>query len=239
MELNNSTLLQASILNSPLQLGALSSQAPSKPADQVTGTPTQSGASDTVSLSPEGKEKSRSVKDVETSPQSSSDSTNELDQEEVAELTDLKQRDVEVRAHEQAHLSAAGGYATGGASFTYQKGPDGQTYAVGGEVGIDMSAENDPNATIQKMQTVKRAALAPASPSSTDRQVAAQATVKETQARQELVQEQQEELLQAEKNNESPVASISNDDYQKNSNPPASVSSLKASIQAYETMSAL
>ncbi|TKB10352.1 putative metalloprotease CJM1_0395 family protein [Desulforhopalus sp. IMCC35007] len=236
MELNHSNLLQASILQSPIQRGVVSSQALSAPADQA-GAPTQSAGSDTVSLSPEGKEKSRSYKDVETSPQSSSDKTNELDQEEVAELTELKQRDVEVRAHEQAHLSAAGGYATGGASFTYQKGPDGQTYAVGGEVGIDMSAENDPNATIQKMQTIKRAALAPASPSSTDRQVAAQATVKETQARQELLKEQQEELLQAEKSSDSPVASARYDDYQNNN--PVSVSSLKASIQAYEQMSAL
>ena len=239
MEINHSNLLQASIRQSPIQRGAVSPQALSAPAEQATGAPTQSAASDKVSLSPEGKEKSRSHKDVETSSQSSSDITNKLNQEEVAELTELKQRDVEVRAHEQAHLSAAGGYATGGASFTYQKGPDGQTYAVGGEVGIDMSAESDPNATIQKMQTIKRAALAPASPSSTDRQVAAQATVKETQARQELLQEQQEELLQAEENSESSITSVSYDDYQKNSNTSVSVSSLKASIQAYEQMSAL
>jgi len=44
---------------------------------------------------------------------------------EQAEIRKLKARDQEVRQHEQAHLSAAGGLAVSAASFTYQKGPDG------------------------------------------------------------------------------------------------------------------
>jgi hypothetical protein len=56
-------------------------------------------------------------------------------------------------------------------------------YAVGGEVKIDISPESTPEATIRKMQQVRKAALAPAQPSSTDRAVAAQATQIEAQAR--------------------------------------------------------
>ena len=71
----------------------------------------------------------------------------------------------------------------GGASYQYQSGPDGNMYAVGGEVGIDTSPAGSPEATIQKMQQIQRAALAPAQPSGTDRAVAAQAAQIEAQAR--------------------------------------------------------
>jgi hypothetical protein len=109
-------------------------------------------------------------------------------------IQELKKRDADVKAHEQAHLSVAGRYAAGSASFTYQTGPDGTQYAIGGEVPIDVSAEDTPEATIQKMETIKRAALAPADPSSADRQIAAEASAKEIQAMQELQNRQQEKI---------------------------------------------
>src|SRR5690606_4904407 len=116
-------------------------------------------------------------------------------QQEEAELElvrELKQRDQEVRAHEQAH-AAVGGQLAGGATYTYQQGPDGVRYAVGGEVQIDMSkVPNDPQATLDKMQLVQRAALAPAEPSSQDRQVAAQAGQVAAQAMAEIAQERQD-----------------------------------------------
>lgn len=202
---------------------------------QVSDTDSRSTSSYSVEISEEGKDAASENSDPQI--QSGSSESAEFSQEEVAELTKLQARDVEVRAHEQAHLSAAGGYATGGASFSYQKGPDGQTYAVGGEVGIDLSQESDPNATIQKMQTIKRAALAPASPSSTDRQVAAQAEVKEAQARQEILQEQQEQLLHAEEGSVSSFATNKTEHASSNGSP--SISSLKTSISAYEQMAAM
>ena len=55
--------------------------------------------------------------------------------QELAIIRDLSARDREVRAHEQAHASVGGQYA-GAASFTYQRGPNGVSYAVGGEVPI-------------------------------------------------------------------------------------------------------
>lgn len=107
------------------------------------------------------------------------------------ELAQLQSRDREVRAHEAAHAAAAGPVATSGPHFTYERGPDGQLYAVGGEVNIDTSpVPNDPEATIRKAQTIRTAALAPANPSAQDRAVAAQAGKMEAQARREIQQQQ-------------------------------------------------
>lgn len=95
--------------------------------------------------------------------------------EEIQQLEQLKQTDREVRQHEMAHQIAGGAY-TGGASYDYEVGPDGKRYAVAGEVPIDYGpVPNDPQATIEKMQTVIAAAMAPADPSPKDYQVAAQA----------------------------------------------------------------
>jgi hypothetical protein len=107
------------------------------------------------------------------------------------QVSELRQADAAVRQHEAAHQSAGGAYA-GGASFQTVEGPDGRTYAVGGEVPIDISPERDPQATIRKMETVKRAALAPSDPSPQDMRVAAQADAQKAQAQQELRRDQQQ-----------------------------------------------
>ncbi len=116
----------------------------------------------------------------------------ELTEEEQAEVEDMKARDSEVRTHENAHKSAGGQYAAS-PSYTYETGPDGKRYITDGEVSIDVGKEDDPQDTIEKMQVVKRAAMAPAQPSAQDRQVYAEASQKEAEARQELAQEKQEE----------------------------------------------
>lgn len=111
---------------------------------------------------------------------------------EQEKIEKLKQRDQEVRTHEQAH-KAAGGQHAGAATYTYETGPDGRRYAVGGEVSVDISpVPGDPQATITKMQQIRRAALAPAQPSSQDRQVAAQASRIEAEARAELARKTSE-----------------------------------------------
>lgn len=109
-----------------------------------------------------------------------------ITQKEQAELNSLKARDREVRAHEQAHIAAGGSLVSGGASFTYSKGPDGKNYAVSGEVSVDTSVAKTPEETIQKAAQIRRAALAPANPSAQDRKVAAQASQMELEARQQL-----------------------------------------------------
>ena len=112
-----------------------------------------------------------------------------LEDAELQILADLKARDREVRAHEAAHQAVGGQYA-GSISYVYQRGPDGAQYAVGGEVSIDTSPiHGDAQATIEKMRTVRAAALAPAEPSSQDRAVAAEAMQLMLQARSELFSE--------------------------------------------------
>ena len=106
--------------------------------------------------------------------------------EQQAAVQELRGRDQEVRQHEQAHQVVGGQYA-GAPTYTYQRGPDGQLYAVGGQVSIDTSPiADDPEATISKMQTVRAAALAPAEPSPQDIRVAQEATRQLLQAQSEL-----------------------------------------------------
>jgi len=111
--------------------------------------------------------------------------------EDSAEMiSKLESRNTEVLAHEAAHMAAAGAYAKGGASYTYQIGPDGKAYAIGGEVSIDMTPiPGNPRATINKMAAIRAAALSPADPSPQDVSVAAAASQIEAQARTQLNQE--------------------------------------------------
>jgi hypothetical protein len=128
--------------------------------------------------------KGKASADKNNSTTSADSTSNDLTPDQKDEVEKLQKRDQQVRAHEQAHIAAGGAYVKGGATFQYQKGPDGKMYAIGGEVTIDTSpVKGDPQATIAKMETVKAAALAPADPSGQDRSVAAQAEVEEAQAR--------------------------------------------------------
>lgn len=117
----------------------------------------------------------------------------QLSEADLKQVEALKKRDREVRAHEQAHVAAAGGLAKGGPKYDVQYGPDGQAYAVGGEVNIDTSPGRTPEETIQKAKQIRAAALAPAEPSGQDRAVAAAAAQLETQAQQELAVKGNEE----------------------------------------------
>ncbi len=143
-----------------------------------------------VTISEEAIKKLEMEKSQAASGTTGSSQETTLSSEEQNQVADLKARDQEVRTHEMAHMMVGGSLVRKGASYQYQTGPDGQRYAVGGEVSIDSSAvSGDPSATIRKMQQVKRAALAPAEPSSQDRAVAAAAAKTEAAARQELMQQ--------------------------------------------------
>lgn len=201
-------------------------------------TPDEKSDKDTVTLSQKGRDFAGSPSSSEKSNNDSvgTQGTESLDREEVQQLQELKQRDLEVRSHEQAHLAAAGQYARGGASFTYQKGPDGASYAVGGEVGIDIGKERTPEATIIKMQIIKRAALAPASPSGADRSIAAAAGMMESQARQEALMQLHEELLHADTTKNPAVGQEAPSVKQESGNTPPSpaYNTLRTVIAAYQ-----
>ncbi|MGI2066284.1 putative metalloprotease CJM1_0395 family protein [Shewanella sp. MF08487] len=111
------------------------------------------------------------------------------------QVDSLKARDSEVKAHEHAHATVGGQYAQS-PSFKYEKGADGQRYATDGEVQIDVSAVGgDPLATINKMKQVYAAAMAPVDPSSADIRVAAEALQKMNEAKEMLIEERQQQIV--------------------------------------------
>jgi hypothetical protein len=124
---------------------------------------------------------------------SSSKTYAEMDDDEKAEVRRLKKRDAEVKAHEEAHRRAAGSLVRGRVHYKYKIGPDGNRYAVAGDVRIDVSEDQrGPEKTIEKAEIIKRAASAPAKMSPSDRQVAADAERMKQKAKQEIEQEKKE-----------------------------------------------
>ena len=157
----------------PATLGAQSDNAEISPAAQRQ-------------LDEEEQGSSSSKKSSNESTENKTTQNTELTTQEQQVVNELKQRDRAVRQHEQAHKAVAGSYAMGGPFYQYQTGPDGKRYAVGGHVSIDTGKEGDAETTIRKMETVRRAALAPSDPSPQDRSVAAQATRTKQEAIMEL-----------------------------------------------------
>ncbi|MDY6188303.1 MAG: putative metalloprotease CJM1_0395 family protein [Campylobacter sp.] len=133
----------------------------------------------------------------------------ELSLEEQRIVSELQAADTNVRAHEAAHMAAGGGL-TSPASYTYERGPDNKMYAVAGEVGISTSEGNTPQESLNKAQTIRRAALAPADPSPQDLKVAAQAASMEMSARAEIMQEKMAQNSQNPNNNNETSAGNSN-----------------------------
>jgi hypothetical protein len=142
----------------------------------------------TLDINQKSSDKKIAAGDSEASPKAQEQRqqevlSNELERRQIQELA---LRDRQVRDHERAHTAVGGQYASS-PRYTFERGPDGINYAVGGEVSISAGAiAGDPEATIEKAQVVRRAALAPAEPSTQDRSVAAQATQIESQAKAEL-----------------------------------------------------
>ncbi len=127
-----------------------------------------------------------SVSASQATTHQSSDKSSKQAEADKTIIQNLAQRDREVKNHERIHASIGGAFASA-PNFTYQKGPDGQLYAVGGDVSIDTSAvAGDPRATLEKAQVIIRAALSVPEPSVQDRQVAAQARVMATEAQAEM-----------------------------------------------------
>ena len=156
--------------------------------------PLSAPSADTSAVPQDDTEETSAVEAEQVSEEPAESSTQQLTSEEEDQVKKLADRDREVRAHEQAHVAAAGPYLRGGPTYTYQKGPDGKRYAIGGEVQIDTSpVPDDPEATIRKAQVVRAAALAPAEPSAQDRAVASAATKMQQQAQAELSRIQQQQ----------------------------------------------
>ncbi|MDR1062491.1 MAG: hypothetical protein LBL48_00895 [Azoarcus sp.] len=118
---------------------------------------------------------------------------NELSAAEQRQVEEMKSTDRAVRTHEAAHMAAGGSLVTSGASYSYETGPDGQRYAVAGEVGIDTSKGRTPEETLIRADQIRAAALAPADPSAQDRAVAAAAAQMAAEARAEIARARMDE----------------------------------------------
>lgn len=156
--------------------------------------------SDEVEVSPEALDRLK-ASSVASDPQnveegeqkaSSPGGLPELTPEQEEQVRELQARDREVRAHEQAHKAAAGSLAIGGPTYSYQTGPDGRRYAVGGEVRISIPDGRTPEETARIARQAQRAALAPAEPSEQDRKVAREAAQKASEAQREARIEEDE-----------------------------------------------
>jgi hypothetical protein len=140
--------------------------------------------SGTISFAPNSASRWAAPSGQKTTPQ-------QLNAKELALVAQLAATDRHVRAHEQAHLSAAGPYAVSGPSYTYATGPNGQQYAVAGDVRLDAGPDpSGPEATVRKAKIIEAAAEAPVDPSDQDRMVAAEAAQMEATAEAQVTAQQ-------------------------------------------------
>lgn len=105
----------------------------------------------------------------------------ELSDGERAALDRLRQRDQQVRQEEKAHAAIAGDLA-GPISYTYQRGPDGRNYAVGGSVPIRAQTSGDPNEIARIGARLAAAAHGAVNPSGADLSVARRGYALQSQA---------------------------------------------------------
>ena len=177
-----------------MNINSQASRTLAAPPGQVARSPVTSAYADKPSSAAMAERDAKPAADAASGDTAVSPQQQAQQQQQIAALAS---RDREVRSHEQAHTAVGGSYA-GAPTYSFKRGPDGQAYAVGGEVSIDVSPiPNDPAATLRKMEVVQQAALAPAEPSAQDLRVAAQAQVLAAQARSELAALQREEVAAA------------------------------------------
>lgn len=143
----------------------------------------------------------------------------ELSKAEKAQVRELQVRDAEVKAHEAAHQGGGGGAAT----YTFQQGPDGKMYAIGGEVSISLKTGSTPEETIANAMQVLAAATAPANPSSQDMSVAATAKSMIIKAQQEKIKEVMESTQGHDTYKEQSVKGIEVDSNKEGTNPIAAL----------------
>ena len=141
--------------------------------------------------SPEAQTRKEIEKQEKIQKQKEAQDPQKLSEGEKDLLNRLEARDSEVKIHEASH-QAAGGGLTGAASYTYQQGPDGKLYAIGGEVSISMPTGSTPEETIANAKKIAASAMAASSPSPQDFSVAASARMMEMKAQQQKNQQQQQ-----------------------------------------------
>lgn len=85
-------------------------------------------------------------------------------------LNKFKNKDNEVRIHEQTH--ASGATTTSAINYNYQVGPDGKLYAMGGSVRFDTSIPENSQSAKVKLEQLKKASSSVSSLSGADASIA-------------------------------------------------------------------
>jgi len=85
-------------------------------------------------------------------------------------LNKFKNKDNEVRTHEQTH--ASGATTTSAINYNYQVGPDGKLYAMGGSVRFDTSIPESSQSAKVKLEQLKKASSSVSSLSGADASIA-------------------------------------------------------------------
>ncbi|TLD85107.1 hypothetical protein LS70_000710 [Helicobacter sp. MIT 11-5569] len=145
---------------------------------------------------------SKNTENTESTSEKTAPNGEPLEPKDEQYIRELESIDRNVRAHEAAHIAAGAGVVTGGASFSYTRGPDGKMYATAGEVPIAMKEGRTPEETIQNARQIVAAAMAPSDPSPQDYKVAASAAQMESSARSEQASEKAKEVEEALKKQE-------------------------------------
>jgi hypothetical protein len=97
-------------------------------------------------------------------------------------LRRLRARDQEVRNHELAHAASLGRFK-GVVNYSYQLGPDGKLYAIGGSTEVAAGATTSKADARARAEAVRRAAGAVADPSNADIAAGLDATQQENKLR--------------------------------------------------------
>ena len=85
-------------------------------------------------------------------------------------LNKFKNKDNEIRTHEQTHASL--GTTTAPINYNFQVGPDGKLYAMGGSVRFDTSIPSNPENARVKLEELKDASSSVSSLSGADASIA-------------------------------------------------------------------
>ena len=97
-------------------------------------------------------------------------------------LDELKQRDRHVRQHEASHANSPGVIRYGSPKYSYQTGPDGRPYAVGGQVTLGTMPSHNPQTARINADALRKAALANGDPSPQDLAAASSAEAMKNEA---------------------------------------------------------
>jgi hypothetical protein len=103
---------------------------------------------------------------------SSNENYDEKDYERV--LDKFEATDARTHTHEQTHASSVHASTP---DYTYQQGPDGKLYALGGSVRMDTSVPKDEAAAAAKMENLSQASTAPHDLSAADAQISRTASL--------------------------------------------------------------